>query len=80
MSASDDRGNERKGCRAGLCSAHVTAHSGDCEVRRLLTETTRLVQENERLRLELAAERARRIDAEIERERFRVRLAEGRPN
>lgn len=79
MSASDDRDGKAQACRAGLCSAHVTAHSGDCEVRRLLSETTRLVQENERLRIELAAERARRIDAELGRERLREVVGR-RPN
>jgi hypothetical protein len=74
----DDRSKDR--CRVGLCAVHSTAHSGDCEVRRLQLEAQRLVQENERLRIDLAAERAQRIDAEHERNRFRERLAEGRPN
>ncbi len=68
-------------CRSGLCSAQATSHTGaNCEVVRLLHEAQRLVQENERLRIELAAERGRRIEAEYERNRFRDRLAEGRAN
>lgn len=68
-------------CRSGLCSQTCASHTGsNCEVVRLLHEAQRLVQENERLRIELAAERARRIDAELERERFRNRLTEGRAN
>jgi hypothetical protein len=76
----DDRDNKREHCRSGLCAAHVTAHSGDCEVRRLLQENTRLVALLEQARLDVAAERAQRIDAEHERNRFRERLAQGRAN
>lgn len=80
MSSSDDKANSADRCRSGLCSAHVTHHSGDCEVRRLLAENTRLVAMLEAAQLDAAAERARRIQAELERERFRNRLAEGRAN
>lgn len=80
MSSTDDKANSADRCTSGLCSAHVTHHSGDCEVRRLLHENTRLVAMLEAAQLDAAAERARRIDAELERERFRTRLAEGRAN
>lgn len=80
MSSTDDKANSADRCASGLCSAHVTHHSGDCEVRRLLEENTRLVALLEQARIELSAERARRIDAELERERFRFKLAEGRAN
>ena len=73
-------GEDRKQrCRAGLCQAHATHHSGDCEVRRLLQEASKLAQENERLSLELAAERAQRINAELDRERLREVVGR-RPN
>ena len=80
MRSSSDKANSADRCASGLCSAHVTHHSGDCAVTRLHTEAQRLCQENERLRIELSAERAQRIQAELERERFRTRLAEGRAN
>jgi hypothetical protein len=68
-------------CRSGLCSENCTAHTGhNCEVVRLLHEAQRLVQELNQAHLDLAAERAQRIDAEHERNRFRERLAEGRAN
>ena len=77
---SGDHGNTADRCASGLCSAHVTHHTGDCEVRRLLHENTRLVALLEAARLDAATERARRIEAEQERNRFRDRLAEGRAN
>jgi hypothetical protein len=43
-------------------------------------EAQRLVQELEQARLDAAAERARRIEAEQERNRFRDRLAGKRAN
>lgn len=80
MSSTNDKANSADQCASGLCSAHVTHHSGDCEVRRLLAENTRLVALLEAAQLDAAAERAQRIQAELERERFRNRLAEGRAN
>lgn len=49
-------------------------------IEALEQEAQRLVQELNRADIELAAERAQRIQAELERERFRTRLAEGRAN
>jgi hypothetical protein len=49
-------------------------------IEALELEAQRLVQELNRASIDLAAERAQRIDAECERNRFRDRLAEGRAN
>jgi predicted transcriptional regulator len=49
-------------------------------IEALELEAQRLVQELNRASLDLASERAQRIDAEHERNRFRDRLAEGRAN
>jgi hypothetical protein len=49
-------------------------------IEALELEAQRLVQELNQASIDLAAERAQRIDAEHERNRFRERLAEGRPN
>ncbi len=49
-------------------------------IEALELEAQRLVQELNQAHLDLAAERAQRIDVELERNRFRERLAEGRPN
>jgi hypothetical protein len=49
-------------------------------IEALELEAQRLVQELNQAHLDLAAERAQRINAELDRERFRDRLAEGRAN
>ena len=49
-------------------------------IEALELEAQRLVQELNQASIDLAAERAQRIDVELERNRFRDRLAEGRPN